>query len=238
MPEAAQTNYLDVARAGSGLIQSVGQGVSRYQRTSDLAKRLRPLQAQQTNTAMLSTALSHDHFTSNLKRRRNLITDVARLRSPENIQERSAKKKGFTGTARGIASMAKASGVQGAILDAARATRKGARSHREWAVQQAWKDAEQAVEKRVQKAQTQAAKAEARRQRLMNFFSFYNRYMESKKAEAGAKGSDSARATGALAGAASGALSGAAAGSVVPVVGPLIGGVVGGLVGGIGGYFS
>lgn len=238
MANTNSTDYLDVARAGSQLISTAGQGIARHERARDIVSSLRPIQAQQTNAAMLQQVLGQQHFASNLSQRKNLLTDIAKLRAPESIQERAAKLPGYTTGAKGIAATAKAAGGDSSILDAARLIRKGARHHREQAVQRAWQDAEQDVQERIEKAETAAQKAEARRQKLMRFFQFYNQYTEQKKAEEAARAKGEGSWGGAATGAASGALSGAAVGSAGGPIGTAIGGVVGGIVGGVGGFFS
>lgn len=171
----------------SGSDGNWAKGINQMQFERQLGKALAPIERSATIAANFQAASQQRDFRDNLNIRRRLISDVAKLRSPEALQERGRRMKGYTSQARGVAAMAKASDVQGAILDAARMVRKGARTKRLENLQRARGEAELDVQDRVVQAQKERQNLEQKARKRQALFNFFGNYLEGRRQVAGAK---------------------------------------------------
>ena len=151
-----------------------------------LAKGMAPIMAQQSQAAMLQAVVQHKNYMDRLQARKDVMTNVNELQSPAALMERARKMEGYGDDARRLLASAKASGNQGAILDATRAARRGAEKKKTINLSRAGKEADLAVQSRMTDYDAwEVEKANQERIQEM-LFGMYGQQMEAQKYKAGA----------------------------------------------------
>lgn len=155
---------------------------------SDLARRFGPIEKKQTTAANIAAIARQQDFNLSLDRRKRLLTDISELRSPARVMQEARKLRGFTKESRSLLSQARAAEDPGsAILDVARLVRRGSAQRRQENFRRAQVGQEGKVADRIEQAQQAEMKEEQKRRKRQMIFGLFDRFLENRRAIAGAK---------------------------------------------------
>jgi len=157
-----------------------------------MARGMAPIMAQESTAAMLQAVIQHKNYMDRLQARKDVMTDVEKLRSPAALMDRARRMEGFGDEAQRLLAGAQASGNQGAILDATRAARRGAEKRQVTNLARAGQSAELAASERTGEYQMWEMEQQKQEQIQQMLFNMYGQQMEAQKYRVGGEAAKAA----------------------------------------------